>query len=144
MYKLPCKLPWKLPWMSKKKHQAEMDQLHRQHVEHERDIADILYKDKKDLREVLQNFHEISLVHDLERGRWRVVLDFSPHVVMALERGNDARMMDYIVAELAHNIRRELAGLNIRRPEDVGLGRRPRTWERKMTSSNLPQPERAE
>lgn len=130
----------KWPVISRKKHEAIVESIRSAQMDHERELTRTLDQEKWDLRQVIQNLHEITLVYDVERTRWRIVLDFSPRIVEALERGNDERMLDYLVESLAYNIRRELKSMNIKRPADAGLGRRFKSWQRApKTNSNSPE-----
>jgi hypothetical protein len=132
----------KWPLVTRKEHERELDAARRDYANKACELACSLDQDKKDLREVIRNLHEVSLVYDTDRTRWRVVLDFSPHIVMALERGNDARMLDYITESIAHHLKRELNALNIKRPADVGLGRRRQVWADTRMNSSFPETEK--
>jgi len=126
------------PWMSKKEHNVKLNQLKRDYRYEMIQQLKTLDEDKKSLGEVISNLYKISLVHSYAEDRYRLVLDFDPRMVMALERGNDARMIDYIVETMSTGIRRELKSMNIQRPETLGLGRnvvdqhpRPEAWDDK-------------
>ena len=68
----------------------------------------------------------MAIVHDRERNRWRVVTEFDPMMMsLALERGNDSRMIEYIADEVKHMVMEQLTSCNIQRPEDLRLGRMP-------------------
>ena len=79
---------------------------------------------KKDLTEVINNLIKISLARSYEDNRWRVVIELDPDMmVLALERGNDREMIEYICDEIKYKAMREIMSCNIQRPKDLNLGR---------------------
>ena len=64
---------------------------------------------KKDLREVVGKLTKISLTHLDERDRWRVITELDPRMItVALERGNDEVMINYIAEEVAYKVKQVL------------------------------------
>lgn len=84
--------------------------------------------EKKDLYEVVQGLTTIALIYqDSPVGgyRWRVLTDIDPMAItMALERGDDDKMIEYIAEGIKHKIMRELKTCNIQRPDDFKVGQR--------------------
>lgn len=113
----------KWPWVSRKEHAKALSQLRDEHTRELHEKERTLDAEKWDLRQVIQNLSQISLVHDHARDRWRIVLDVTREVAAAFERGNDERMIDYVVDSIARHLKHEIVCYNIMRPEDVGLGR---------------------
>jgi len=120
------------PLMKRKVHEKELQQLRHHQTEILREEKKRLNQDKADLQAMIEKLHKIGISYNPDYNNFRLVLDFSDRIVYALERGNDDRMIDYIVEEMAYKIKRELKSMNIQRPADLGL----RRWHNEIVSQN--------
>ena len=128
------KMKFRNPFMTTKRHRNRLaiekheirQECRREHEKKEEEL-------KKDLYQVVKNLTTLGITYqnDCGRPRWRLVLELDPRMMsMALERGNDQRMISHIADGIKHQVERELMSCNIQRPEDFDLGRKNIGYDR--------------